>query len=223
MLKLLPEHSVDENYRSKFNKLSFGLGTFIVYLGLDVPPSELGLEQQDYLIASSSYISDAEKVIQSDGRYSSWPLSISNYHALDPSYGNVIQLEILDQQDDWLTLPRDEYKAKKQRITEAILQRALAHFPALTDHIVFMESSTPRTNKKFTNSEGGSSFGYKPLPGRNMRFLKRPPVEGLTFVGTWMNGAGYEPAICLGFTAATLKCRDEGRHKETKELSTEEH
>ncbi|WP_407330681.1 phytoene desaturase family protein [Enterovibrio sp. 27052020O] len=221
VINLLPEHVMDDSYRNKFDKLSFGLGAFIVYLGLDVPPSELGLVDQDYLLASPEYLEQAEVACHGEERYTTWPLSISNYHALDPAYGHVLQLEILDQQDDWLILPRDEYKAKKARITQTILARAQKHFPKLASHIAFIDASTPRTNKKFTNSEGGSSFGYKPLPGRNMRFLKRPPVEGLTFVGTWMNGAGYEPAICLGFTAATLKCRESEKRISTDTVCME--
>lgn len=208
IIKLLPDGVMDSPYRDKFDKLEFGLGAFIVYLGLDLSPAEIGLSEQDYLIASDSYMDTATSACHGEERYDTWPLSISNYHALDAKYGNVLQLEILDQQDDWLELPRHEYKAKKSRIAERVLERALRRFPQLASHIVFMEVSTPRTNKKFTNSEGGSSFGYKPVPGRNMRFLKKPPAEGLSFVGTWMNGAGYEPAICLGFTAATLRKRE---------------
>ncbi|MDO6708153.1 NAD(P)/FAD-dependent oxidoreductase [Photobacterium sp. 1_MG-2023] len=213
VLSLLPAENVPAAYRDKFDSLSFGLGAFIVYLGLDVPPSSIGFNEQDYLIASPDYAVQAKQACLGEERYDTWPLSISNYHALDENYGYVIQLEMLDQQDDWLTLPRREYKAKKAQITEKILQRALRYFPELKPHIAFIESSTPRTNQKFTNSGGGSSFGYKPLPGRNMRFLKKTPVEGLSFVGTWMNGAGYEPAICLGFTAATLKCRADAIRK----------
>ena len=131
-------------------------------------------------------------------------LSISNYHALDPSYGHVIQLGVLDQQADWFDLSRSDYKERKKHIAQILLSRTEAYFPKLAEHIKFMDISTPKTNFKFTNSGGGSSFGYKPVPKRNMRFLKKPPVEKLQFVGTWMNGAGYEPAMCLGFTMATL-------------------
>lgn len=221
IMRLLPENVLDDSYRSKFDKLSFGLGAFIVYLGLDVPPTEVGFTQQDYLLASGEYLEQAQEACHEEDRYRTWPLSISNYYALDAAYGNVLQLEILDQQDDWLDLPRDEYKAKKARIMETILDRAKQQFPEMASHITFIEASTPRTNKKFTNSEGGSSFGYKPLPGRNMRFLKKPPVDGLTFVGTWMNGAGYEPAICLGFTAATLKCREAQKRTSPQPLCME--
>lgn len=202
--QLLPQESLTADFIKKLDRLEFGLGSFFIYLGLTVPPEQAGFTELDYLIASPDYLKDADKACHTDLRYSRWPLSISNYHALDPSYGYVIQIGVLDQQADWFELSRSDYKARKKQMAEVLLARAEQYFPQLKEHIKYMDISTPKTNFKFTNSGGGSSFGYKPVPKRNMRFLKKPPIEKLQFVGTWMNGAGYEPAMCLGFTMATL-------------------
>ncbi len=204
---LATEGSIPDSFNEQLAQLQLGLGAFIVYLGLDCPPEECGLVKQDYLIADCRYLEDAATACHSDLRYQRWPLSISNYHALDPSYGNVVQLEILDQASDWFALSRSDYKARKELIAQQIMQRAEEYFPGLRDKVRYIDISTPRTNQKFTNSSGGSAFGYKPLPKRNSRFLQHPPLQGLQFVGTWINGAGYEPAMCLGFTAATLRVR----------------
>ena len=205
VVDLLPPAVCVDDFQKKLDKLEFGLGAFIVYLGLSAPPASIGMTQSDYLIADEDYLLDVEAAGRTSLRYQRRPLSISNYHALDPDYGNVVQLEILEQQDDWLDLPRDEYKAKKQEVAAQVIARACRYFPQLRAAIEYMDISTPRTNKKYTNSGGGSSFGYKPVPKRNVNFLKTPPAEGIQFVGTWVNGAGYEPAMCLGFTAATLR------------------
>ncbi len=204
---LAGEGNIPDSFSQQLAQLQPGLGAFIVYLGLSCPPEACGLVKQDYLIADNRYLEDAAIACHSDLRYQRWPLSISNYHALDPSYGNVVQLEILDQASDWLSLPRAQYKARKELIAQHIIQRAEQYFPGLRDQVRYIDISTPRTNQKFTNSSGGSAFGYKPLPKRNSRFLQHPPLQGLQFVGTWINGAGYEPAMCLGFTAATLRVR----------------
>lgn len=205
VVDLLPFNPNIGDFQKKLDKLEFGLGAFIVYLGLTVPPSSFGMVQSDYLIADEDYLEGAGAGGNCPLRYQRRPLSISNYHALDPSYGFVVQLEILEQADDWLDLPRDEYKEKKRQIAEQVIARACRYFPQLRESIEYMDISTPRTNKKYTNSGGGSSFGYKPVPKRNVNFLKSPPAKGIQFVGTWVNGAGYEPAMCLGFTAATLR------------------
>lgn len=204
VLDLLPPTLAVGAFQQKLDKLEFGLGAFIVYLGLTAPPAALGMLQSDYLVADEAYL-DSASAANCPLRYQRRPLSISNYHALDPSYGYVVQLEILEQQDDWLDLPRDAYKEKKRQVAEQVIARACRYFPLLRAAIEYMDISTPRTNKKYTNSGGGSSFGYKPVPKRNVSFLKSPPANGIQFVGTWVNGAGYEPAMCLGFTAATLR------------------
>lgn len=205
--ELLPEQCHSTGFFEKLDKLEFGLGAFIVYLGLDAPPHECGLTVSDYLVGDTDYLHNAEVALNTDTRYDCWPLSISNYHELDPDYGYVVQLEILDHKSDWFDLDRDAYRKKKKHMALRIIDRACKNFPALKDHIKYMDISTPRTNYKFTGSGGGSAFGYKPVPGRNTRFLQTPPVAGLQFVGTWVNGAGYEPAMCLGFTTATLRNR----------------
>lgn len=204
---LTESSAIPDSFNQQLAQLKPGLGAFIVYLGLSCPPEQCGLNKQDYLIADHRYLDDAAIACNTDLRYQRWPLSVSNYHLLDPSYGNVVQLEMLDQASDWFDLPRQEYKQRKEQIAEQILARAEQYFPGLRDKVRYMDISTPRTNQKFTNSIGGSSFGYKPLPKRNSRFLQHPPLHGLQFVGTWINGAGYEPAMCLGFTAATLRVR----------------
>ncbi|WP_375055761.1 phytoene desaturase family protein [Zobellella sp. DQSA1] len=196
---------VPASFSNAFSALEPGLGTFIVYLGLSETPEHCGFHKSDYLITDTSYLDDAHHACHSDLRYERWPLSISNYHLLDNQYGFVIQLEILDQMSDWFHLSRKDYKKKKECVAERILDRAERSFPGLRRYIQYMDISTPKTNYKFTNSLGGSAFGYKPVPRRNSRFLQHPPLSGLQFLGTWVNGAGYEPAMCLGFTAATLR------------------
>ncbi|WP_231757255.1 phytoene desaturase family protein [Microbulbifer elongatus] len=206
---LTPPSPALDSFTGKLESLEFGLGAFIVYLGLDRAPSEIGITKDDYLFASTQYLDCADGLSASDERYQHWPLSVSNYSVLDSTYGNVIQLEVLDHQSDWFELDRQSYKRRKIAIAQLLIDRFASHFPDIKKHIRYFDVSTPRTSKKFTNSYGGSSFGYKPIPKRNVRFLQKPPFQGLQFVGTWINGAGYEPAMCLGFTAATIRNRQQ--------------
>lgn len=202
---LLPPNELGDKFGEQLGKLTFGLGTFTVYLVLDRPPAECGLVRSEYLIADPDPcpLTDAER--QNDRHYQRWPLSVTNYHLLDPIYGNVVQAVILDPAGRWFELNRPAYREHKQQVQEQILQRVARYFPQLMDHVVYQEASTPATNYKYTGSPSGSAFGYKAVPGRNLRFLQRPRLKGLSLIGTWINGAGYEPALCLGFTHAYLR------------------
>lgn len=199
-----PAGALGTGFRSKLESLELGYGAFSVYLALDTPPARLGLEQSEYLVSDSEVRDLAPEERESDARYLRLPLGITNYHKLDPSLGCIVVMTVLDHAARWFELEKPEYKREKARVMALLLERALRSFPGLAGHILMQEASTPRTNQRYTSSPGGSAFGFKAVPGRNVRFLQRPAVRGLSFCGTWVSGAGYEPALCLGFTQATL-------------------
>ncbi|MEO8180471.1 MAG: NAD(P)/FAD-dependent oxidoreductase [Deltaproteobacteria bacterium] len=201
---LRPADALGDAFRAKLAGLELGYGAFSVYLALDVPPEQLGFEQSEYLISDTDVRDLAPEERQSDERYLRLPLGITNYHKLDPSLGPIVVMTVLEHAGRWFELEKAEYKAEKARVMQLLLARALRVFPQLAGHILVQEASTPRTNQRYTSSPGGSAFGYKAVPARNVRFLQRPSVRGLSFCGTWVSGAGYEPAMCLGFTQATL-------------------
>ena len=196
--------SLGPKFQSQLDKLEFGYGNFTVYLGLDQSPESLGLTRSEYLLENPATQHRTSEAIQGDERYNDFTVGVTNYHYLDPKMGPIIQIIALDHKGPWFELDRKSYKQEKARIAELLVQRVLREFPQLEGHIAYQEASTPKTNHRYTNSPEGSAFGYKALPGRNLRFLQRPKVNGLSFVGTWVSGAGYEPAICLGFTHAYL-------------------
>ncbi|WP_109851309.1 NAD(P)/FAD-dependent oxidoreductase [Aquimarina sp. AU58] len=204
VMKMLPEFSEKEAFESKLQNLKFGWGHFCVYIITDLDPEELGFTKEEYILVSDKgdILTPEEK--ESDERYDKLSLSVTNYHKMDPECGRTIQLIVLDYKSDWFELEEQAYLSKKERIQERIIRRAYQYFPKLEGHILYKESSTPKTNKKYTNSPEGSAFGYKISPNDNMRFLSKSPVRGLKFVGTWASGAGYESAMCQGFMHAKL-------------------
>ncbi len=204
--ELMPPGPERDAYAEKLGGLSFGLGTFVVYLGLSVPPQLLGIHDSDYLVLAPDCFDDPD-ALRGPDRHRRRPMAISNYPVLDAAYGNTLQLGITEPADDWLTLPRAAYKDRKARVTQILIDRACELFPALRGAILYIDASTPRTNRKYTNAGGGSAFGYKPVPRRNISMLHTPPLRGLEFAGTWVNGASYESAMWAGFTAATLHTR----------------
>lgn len=201
--ELMPPGDARESFTHKLERLSFALGTFVVYLGLSAPPQALGITDSDYLVVPPDYLGDTA-ALRGPNRHALRPMAISNYPMLDPAYGNTLQLGITEPGEEWLSLSRAEYKASKRRVAQVLIDRACALFPALREAIRYVDASTPRTNRKYTNSGGGSAFGYTPAPRRNISMLHAPPLRGLEFVGTWVNGPGYETAMGIGFAAATL-------------------
>ncbi len=207
VMNMLPDYPEKSTFNDKLKKLEFGWGHFCVYIITDVAPETLGFTKEEYIFVNDEgdLLTEAEKA--SDLRYDRLSLSVTNYHKMDPECGKTIQLIVLDHKSDWFELEEQDYLAKKERIQNQIIARAYTYFPKLEGHILYKESSTPRTNKKYTNSPEGSAFGYKISPKENMRFLAKPPAKGLKFAGTWTSGAGYEAAMCQGFMHAKLSLK----------------
>ena len=203
--RTITEGSLGEKFDEKLGKLKVGLSSFINYLALDCAPADLGFNRSEYFLTSlrGIHLTDEEKA--TDLRYKHWPILITNYHKLDPTLGNVIQVTSHDVAGQWFALDRLEYRKEKERVAGIILGRVYEKFPQVRGHVKFHDCSSPKTNFKYTRSPEGAAYGFKATPGRNVRFLQKPRVQGLQFVGTWVNGAGYEPAVCLGFTFAYLR------------------
>ena len=205
LMKMLPESSEKEKFSQKLNTLELGWGHFCVYLVTELPPEQLGLTKSEYLMVNEGGDDLSDQQFNSQERFDILTLSVTNYHLLDPECGHVVQLIVLDHADDWFTLSEEAYLKKKEKIQQKIIERTLRYFPKLNSQIIYKESSTPRTNYKYTKAPGGSAFGYKVLPNENVRFLNNPPVKGLKFVGGWSTGPGYETAMCLGFTHGKIQ------------------
>jgi all-trans-retinol 13,14-reductase len=142
---------------------------------------------------------------QGEGYYNKLTVSITNYHKINAEGGWILQVIILDHASNWFVLSRDEYLTKKTRVQELLLKRVTKYFPKLENNIKFKESSTPKTNFDYTSSQDGSAFGYKVMPRTNLGFLNQFPAKGVKLVSGWTAGPGYEAAMCLGFTHATLQ------------------
>ena len=207
VVNMFPEDAVSAKFIKQLNALQVGWGHFCVYVVANQDPDLLGFTSSEYLLIADEGDDFTSEDLLNGEYYNKLTLSVTNYHQMDPDGGPILQFIILDHAADWFILNEQEYLAKKKGIQKLILDRAYSVFPKLKGNILYAESSTPRTNFKYTNSPQGSAFGYKGLPKDNLRFLYNPPIEGLKFVGGWSTGPGYETAMCLGFTHATMEKR----------------
>lgn len=189
--------------------------TTTLYLTTDVSPEELGLtsvETMIFALSQEARIQGREEaengnMDEKKAEHAFWaaaPMEVTNYHALDPSGGRVICINVLDAMFHWPPRRSKEYKAKKQRAIATLLERLYASKPLLIGHVDFSELATPRTCERFTNNTDGAGFGA--IVGKNAGghvFHHNFPFEGIHFLSSWVAGGGYETAF--GF--AEMKAR----------------
>ena len=94
----------------------------------------------------------------------------------------------------------DEYKRKKLEIIDAYLDVLEEHYPGIHELVEYSEVGTPRTIRRYLRTPSGTPYGFAPSAAQ---FFRRPQVRSdllrnLYFVGAWVIGGGFTPAISSG-------------------------
>src|SRR5205814_8352417 len=111
-------------------------------------------------------------------------------------HGRVLIFNLLDHVDHWPPRRTPQYRQKKKRATDAVLERLYTRFPGFRGHVQYAEVSSPRTYMRYTNNTDGAGFGA--FVGTELNphvFHHNFPIAGLQFMSTWVAGASYEAAF----------------------------
>ena len=127
-----------------------------------------------------------DKSLAPDGRHI--------FHVFTPSW-----------MDEWENMGIDEYKRKKEELSNRIIDRLEKIFPGLSEAIELKEVGTPRSHRRFLGREDGT---YGPVPSKKLNGLITMPfnktsVEGLYCVGdSCFPGQGLNAVAFSGFACA---------------------
>jgi len=105
-----------------------------------------------------------------------------------------------DYIEDWEELSKDEYKLKKKEVLENYLNELEKYYPKIQQYIELAEVATAKTMKRYLKTSNGTAYGFKANPEQ---FFRKPKVKSdklnnLYFVGAWVIGGGFTPAIISG-------------------------
>jgi all-trans-retinol 13,14-reductase len=113
------------------------------------------------------------------------------------SFGAICTTDYLA---DWKDLSDEEYKRKKEDVLESYLSLLETEYPNIKDNIEFSEVGTPKTIQRYIKTPNGTAYGFAP---DNKQFFRIPEIKSkelnnLYFVGAWVVGGGFTPAINSG-------------------------
>lgn len=205
--KMIGVNKVPGTFFETIQKKDIGVGTMCVYLGLDAPHTELGIDEFETFV-NTGYDFDAtwEKA-----RTSTEPqdFAIATYNAAYPEASppgtTAMVLTTLSYAEPWFKVPPSEYVDTKNRMADMLLSRAEKIVPGIREHIEVIEVSTPLTNMRYTGNPGGSILGfpYAPHDSFMYRLPQEGPLKGLYFAGAWTQiGGGFQTCIMSGMMAA---------------------
>lgn len=168
-------------------KLSPSLSIFASYIATDLPISAQDHAHESFFYDSFDH--ESSYTLSQTGR-SNWfsaTLPCLADHSLAPPGQSIIMLTTLcpfDLGQSW--------RIAKSGFQERLLAQAERHFPGLNDHLLVVESGSPRTMERYTLNQQGAAYGFAPSPdqiGPN-----RPSVigvlPGLYHTGHWTRPGG---------------------------------
>jgi phytoene dehydrogenase-like protein len=100
-----------------------------------------------------------------------------------------------------------EYRRRKARLMDRLLEAAEAVVPGLRKHVDWREAATPVTQERFTHSTGGTSYGIEFATDQMgpMRLGYETEIEGLLLCGaSTPAGHGVANVMFSGLRAAEL-------------------
>ena len=205
-LDLIGRDNMPGWYLNRMGGWTAGASTVNIYVGLDCPCQEVGLNVHENFV---------NRTYDLDRQYENQRYSLDNdpdgnavvaYNVVDPTVSPRGTASVVITQiayaDPWLKLSPSEYIEAKNRIAQKALLLAEKAAPNLRDHIEVIEVATPLTNNmRYTGNPRGSIIGFdENFTGTGFLHMPmRGPVEGLYFANAWVNiGGGFRALHCLG-------------------------
>ena len=123
----------------------------------------------------------------------------NNFDYPEPMKEGLIRLTNLANFAQWDSLPRKDYIAAKKHWRDRALESVFTFFTDFRDNVVFLDSFTPKTIKKYTGHLNGAVYG-SPHKIKN----GKTPLNNLFICGTDQGFLGIIGATLSGISMANL-------------------
>ncbi len=92
------------------------------------------------------------------------------------------------------------YKKKKEEVSQAFIKELSKHYPNIDEYIEFYELGTAKTMQRYLKTPNATAYGYAPTAKQFFKIpqIKSKQIDNLYFVGQWVIGGGFSPAISSG-------------------------
>ena len=199
--ELIPKNQAD-SLRTNVNMMESGHSTLNIYLCFNKLLSELGHHSYTTVVNVNSINNLHDLNLNNKEDYSNRNYIFIDYGQIDsrlaPHGKSTGTISVIDYLENWEGLTDEEYKNKKQEVTNIFINRLNDLIPGVKQYIEFANISTPLTKKKETLNTNGSSIGFaQTLSQAGMkRFKAKSPIKNLYFASAWtFPGGGYSSTI----------------------------
>jgi len=208
----LLDHDVPPIEISKdFKSRRMGTSAFVIYMGLDCTPEELGVTSASNFVGNTM----DEELIHDCMNTMDDPVAgmLTCYNFDDPSAApagkSLVSLVCLQYGDLWKDIAPEQYAQTKYEYAEKLIDLIEQAFPKIRKHIEEVEVATPLTMMRYLNTPGGAIYGFKQNPQDSNLFRDHiDAVSGLHMAGCWNNMGGFQPTYMAGEATAKLVLKE---------------
>jgi prolycopene isomerase len=222
--ELLDHEQAPMQVREDFKSRRMGTSAFVIYLGLDCSPEDLGITAASNFVLKTQ---DEEKVHEGMQKMED-PVGgmLTCYNFDDPSFAppgkSVVTLVCLQYGDMWKSIPEASYADVKYAYAEKLIDLIETSFPGIRQHIEEVEVATPLTMMRYLNTPDGAIYGFKQSTHDSDLFRERlDAVGGLFMAGSWTSMGGFQPTYMAGEATARAVLKKMKARKQASESSDE--
>ncbi|MDH5401522.1 MAG: hypothetical protein OEY49_03435 [Candidatus Heimdallarchaeota archaeon] len=208
--KLIPSMKNDE-YTKQINSLELPCSLISIYIAFSEDISQLVDNRYSTFIYNEEVntLKDFTK-FERNGDYLKKGMVFVNYDAIDNGLStekyHIASICAIDYIDNWKFKEKEEYKKRKDEVTQIFLEKLENTFPGIKKYVVYTEMSTPRTIERYTLNPNGIVYGFAQTPKQamlNRRKYSKSPVKNLYFASAWgFPGGGFGGTIAGGYMTA---------------------
>lgn len=202
---LIGREHLPEGYGEGLGKLSSSLSVFVSYVATDLKLAEQTHSHESFFFDSFDH--EAGYALTREGRPNWFSATLPTLAdpSLAPQGRHILLLTTLCPFDIG-----SSWRQAKQGFQQRLLEKAERHFPGLNDHLLLVESGSPRTLERYTLNHQGAAYGYAPTPdqiGPNRPGV-RGVLQGLYHTGHWTRPGGGVAGVSVSAQLATQAILD---------------
>lgn len=195
ILRLAGEENFSQEFVQKTKDVRMNSSSCQVYMGLK-PGASIPFIG-DLVFTSTCPEFDTDKLMAKEITSRTFSVYYPEGRPYDAEKKYAIVSSTNAKWEDWSNMDEDEYKQAKEEMIEDTLVCLEGFLPGIREKIDFVDAATPRTVKKYTRHEQGSSFGTK-FEGLEVSMGLSKELPGLFHAGSvgiimsgWLGAANY--------------------------------
>ncbi len=196
-VNLIDKKDIPKSAREYLKPYKPGISALTCFLGLDCPPSEIGVSTS-FTLNYDSYDPNEDYKYAFTLLPEHDPIIATCYTADDerisPKGTSVMTCGTLKFSAPWETLTPEQYYEAKYKAASIIIDRMEKKYPGLRSHIEEIEVATPLTHMRYLGHPAGSIYGYvQDVKSSVFFFPTESKIKNLEFASGWVNACGFGP------------------------------